>query len=66
MVDINRINILAKKSREQGLSKEEVQEQKILRREYIDSVIGGVAAQLDNTYIVDENGNKIKVEKKNK
>lgn len=66
MVDINRINILAKKSREQGLSKEEAQEQKILRREYIDSVIGGVAAQLDNTYIVDENGNKIKVEKKNK
>ena len=35
-----------------------------LRREYIDSVLGNLKGQLDNTYIVDEQGNKIKLQKK--
>jgi uncharacterized protein YnzC (UPF0291/DUF896 family) len=64
MPNIKRINELAKKSREIGLTEEEKAEQKILRREYIDNVLGGLTNQLDNTYIVDENGNKTKVEKK--
>ena len=35
-----------------------------LRREYIDSVLGSLKGQLDNTYIVDEQGNKTKLQKK--
>jgi len=64
MPDVDRINFLAKKQREEGLTEEEKAEQQKLRREYIDSVIGGLKAQLDNTYVLDENGNKVKVEKK--
>ena len=63
MVDIERINFLAKKQREEGLTDEEKAEQAKLRKEYIDSVTGNLRAQLDNTYVVDENG-KHKLEKK--
>ncbi len=66
MVNLKRINELAKKQREVGLTEEEKAEQAILRREYIDSVVGSLKTELDNTYIVDENGNKRKVEPKNK
>lgn len=62
-VDIKRINELAKKAKEQGLTPAEKEEQAKLRREYIDSVTGGLRAQLDNTYIVDEHGNKTKLKK---
>lgn len=61
MVDIARINYLAKKSREVGLTEEEKVEQQKLRREYIDSVVGNMRASLDSTYVVDENGNKTKL-----
>ncbi len=62
---IDRINELARKSRtESGLSEEEKAEQAALRREYIDSFKRSLTSQLENTYIVDENGNKKKVEKK--
>lgn len=63
MPNIERINFLAKKQREEGLTEEEKAEQAKLRKEYIDSVTGNLRAQLDNTYIVDENG-KHKLEKK--
>ena len=46
MVDIARINFLAKKSREVGLTEEEKQEQAILRREYIDSVKASFTSQM--------------------
>lgn len=64
---IDRINELSRKSRtEEGLTEEEKQEQAVLRREYIDSFKNSLISQLENTYIVDEKGNKRKVEKKNK
>ena len=63
MLNIERINFLAKKQREEGLTEEEKAEQAKLRKEYIDSVTGNLRAQLDNTYVVDENG-KHKLEKK--
>lgn len=64
---IDRINELAKKSRSDiGLTDEEKEEQAVLRREYIDSVKASLVGQLDNTYIVDEKGNKRKLERKNK
>ena len=66
MIDIERLNYLAKKSRTEGLTDEEKAEQQAIRREYIDSVKASLKAQLDNTYIVDANGVKHKVEQKKK
>lgn len=61
MVDIERINHLARKARYEGLTDEEKAEQAKLRREYIDSVVGNLRGQLDNTYVVDKDGNKNKL-----
>ena len=66
MIDIERLNYLAKKSRTEGLTDEEKAEQQAIRREYIDSVKASLKAQLDNTYIVDANGVKHKVEQTKK
>ncbi|MBD5092328.1 MAG: DUF896 domain-containing protein [Clostridiales bacterium] len=63
-MNIQRINELAKKSKTVGLTPEEKEEQAILRREYIDSVVGNLRGQLDNTYTVDKDGNKEKLKKK--
>ncbi len=64
MVNLKRINELAKKQKEVGLTEEEKKEQAILRREYIDSVVGSLRSQLDNTYIVEQDGTKTKVQPK--
>ena len=61
---IDRINELAKKAKTVGLTEEEQAERAALRREYIDSVVGSLKGHLDNTYIVDEKGNKTKLQKK--
>ncbi len=61
---INRINELARKSKAEGLTEAEKEEQALLRREYIDSVKASLIGQLENTYIVDVKGNKKKVERK--
>ncbi len=61
---IKRINELSKKSREEGLSDEEKAEQATLRQEYIKKFRQGMENTLSNVYIMDENGNKRKVEKK--
>lgn len=60
----NRINELAHKSKTVGLTEEEKNEQAVLRREYIDSFKASLIGQLENTYIVDEKGNKKKVRRK--
>lgn len=61
---LKRINELAKKSREQGLSDEEKVEQAELRQKYIKKFRQDMEKTLENVYIVDENGNKKRVEKK--
>ncbi len=61
---IDRINELARKAKTTGLTEEEERERAVLRRAYIDSVLGNLKSQLDHTYIVDEQGNKRKLEKK--
>lgn len=61
---IDRINSLALKAKTVGLTPEEITEQTNLRREYIDSFKKSLTSQLDNMYIVDEMGNKVKVKKK--
>ncbi|MCH5190594.1 MAG: DUF896 domain-containing protein [Oscillospiraceae bacterium] len=62
---IDRINELARKSKTVELTDAEKEEQAVLRREYIDSFKRSLTSQLDNMYIVDEKGNKKKVERKN-
>ncbi len=63
---IDRINELARKSKTpEGLTDEEKQEQANLRLEYINSYKASLIGQLENTYIVDEKGNKRKLERKN-
>ena len=62
-MNITRINELAKKAKTVGLTEEEKEEQAILRREYIDSVVGNLRGQLDNTYTINEKGEKEKLKK---
>ena len=61
---VARINELAKKSRGEGLSDAEKDEQATLRKEYIAKFRQGMENTLSNVYIVDEKGNKKKVQKK--
>ena len=62
---IDRINELARKAKSpEGLTKWEEEERAALRREYVDSVLGSLRGQLDNTYIVDDKGQKHKLKKK--
>lgn len=61
---IARINALAKKAKEEGLTEDEITERDKLRRIYIDSVKGNLVAQLENTYIVGPDGTKKKVQHK--
>ena len=64
--DVNeRINELARKQKAEGLTEEEKNEQAILRREYIESYKRSLVAQLENTYVVDEKGNKKPLARKN-
>ena len=61
---IKRINELAKKSREGGLSDAERAEQQELRARYLQMFRQGFMNTMENVYIVDEHGNKKKVERK--
>lgn len=61
---IARINELASKNKAEGLTEEELIERDKLRRIYIDSVKGNLIGQLENTYIVQPDGTKIKVKHK--
>ena len=58
---LERINALAKKSKTVGLTEEEKQEQAVLRREYIDAFKASLVSNLENTYVMDEKGNKRKL-----
>ena len=58
---IDRINELARKKKTEGLTEEELKEQQILRREYIDGFKASLVSQLENTYIVEPDGTKRKV-----
>ena len=64
---IDRINELARKAKTpEGLTEWEKEERAVLRRAYIDSVLGSLQGHLYNTYLGDEKGNKKKLEKKEK
>ncbi len=61
---INRINSLAKKQREEGLTDAEKAEQAALRRAYIDSFKESLEGQLASITVVEKDGSKHKLEKK--
>ncbi|MCI6023536.1 MAG: DUF896 domain-containing protein [Candidatus Faecivivens sp.] len=61
---IKRINELAKKKKESGLTAAETEEQQRLRREYIDSFRESLRSQLESTVIVEPDGTRHRVTKK--
>lgn len=62
---IDRINELARKARTpEGLTPEEETERAALRKEYVASVRASLTAQLENTYIVEPDGTRHKLPKK--
>lgn len=61
---IDRINALAKASKERELTAEEREEQTMLRNEFRRSVIGNLTGQLDHTVIVRPDGSRTEVKKK--
>lgn len=62
---IARINALSKKSKTpEGLTAGEKAEQAALRRAYIDAVKASLQSNLDNTVVVDVNGNHRKLKPK--
>ena len=63
--NIERINELAKKSKTPGgLTPEEKIEQAALRKEYIEGFRQSLIAQLDNTVVVEPDGTKRKLVRK--
>lgn len=61
---LKRINELAKKEKESGLSVAEKAEQTELRAEYIKKYRESLQGILDNTYIQYPDGRKVKIQKK--
>ena len=62
---IDRINYLARKSRERELTTEEKEEQLELRNEYRASFKRGLMSELDRVYVVDDKGKQQKLIKDN-
>ena len=61
---IARINELARKQKAEGLTEVEKAEQLKLRGEYINAYKQSLIAQLENTYILEPDGTKRKVRRK--
>ena len=55
---LERINELARLAKERELTPEEIAERELLRKEYLAEWRLGAEQVLDNTWIVDEKGNK--------
>ena len=61
---IRRINELAVIAKKRELTEEELAERDALRKKYIAAFKANLRSQLENTYIVDEKGNKTKLKRK--
>lgn len=62
---VARINALARKSRTaEGLTEAEQAEQVVLRRAYVDAVKASLRANLDSTYILEPDGTKHRLPRK--
>ena len=62
--EIKRMNDLYHLSQERDLSEEEFAEWEGLKKQYVADFKASLTAQLDNTYVIDDKGNKRKLEKK--
>ncbi|MFQ3543237.1 DUF896 domain-containing protein [Halobacillus rhizosphaerae] len=60
---INRINELANKSKQEGLTKSEKEEQKELRQQYLGNVRKSFKNQLKGMKVIDPNGKDVTPEK---
>mgnify|MGYP002547757650 CR=1 FL=1 len=61
---MDRISALYRKSKAEGLTEAEKQEQATLRLEYLAAIRQSLEAQLDNVYIVEADGTQTKLKKK--
>ena len=61
---MERISHLSRKERTIGLNEEEKKEQAALRQEYLEAIRKRLTGTLENTYLVDEKGNKCKVQRR--
>lgn len=61
---LGRINELAKKAKEKGLTVEEMAERDALRAEYVRQFRASMRGILDNTYVQYPDGRKEKIKKK--
>lgn len=61
---IDRINALAKKSKSEGLTEQEKEEQQTLRQEYLSNFRKNLVNTLDQIVLVDPEGNRSKIGKK--
>lgn len=62
--EIKRMNELYHLSQERALSEDEFAEWEELKKRYVADFKASLTAQLDNTYVIDDKGNKRKLEKK--
>jgi uncharacterized protein YnzC (UPF0291/DUF896 family) len=62
---IERLNELAKKAKTGSLTSAELSEREQLRKEYIEAFRANLKATLDNTVIVDKDGNRRSLRKDN-
>lgn len=53
---IDRINVLARKSKAEGLTEAEKKEQALLRQEYIANIRRNIKGQLDNIDVINPDG----------
>ena len=61
---LKRLNELAAKAKAEGLTSEETAERDVLRKEFLTAFRANMEAQLDNTYLVEPDGTKHKLSKK--
>ena len=63
---IDRINELSRLAKERELTGAEQAERAVLHRKYVEAVKASLTGHLENTYFVDEAGNKTKLKRKPK
>ncbi|ANU28029.1 DUF896 domain-containing protein [Planococcus versutus] len=60
---LNRINQLSRKSKTDGLTKEEAHEQTALRQEYLQTFRKTMRGTIENVKVIDPNGNDVTPDK---
>lgn len=63
---IDRINVLARKAKAEGLTEAELAERDRLRQIYIRSVKTNLVGRLENTYLVNPDGSRQKLKRSDK